>query len=200
MNNKHLACLVVGFLIIAMMQWTNVSHQKLKSAQDSEVMSRSAFDSAVIARVAEQRKMVILKNKTESKRNYLNEWSPYINQIKNAQVGEALINMKIKEAKIITLSQVFDSFDREDGSAIQSRLNAQLVLEDDYVKVFNWLAKFSLARSIKSSLGLFCIVSIKRFVSAIAPGAHFSTCDLILFSCSSNSEILVTRKSANPIS
>ena len=34
------------------------------------------------------------------------------------------------------------SFDREDGSAIQSRLNAQLVLEDDYVKVFNWLAKF----------------------------------------------------------
>ena len=142
MNNKHLACLVVGFLIIAMMQWTNVSHQKLKSAQDSEVMSRSAFDSAVIARVAEQRKMVILKNKTESKRNYLNEWSPYINQIKNAQVGEALINMKIKEAKIITLSQVFDSFDREDGSAIQSRLNAQLVLEDDYVKVFNWLAKF----------------------------------------------------------
>ena len=142
MNNKHLACLVVGFLIIAMMQWTNVSHQKLKSAQDLEVMSRSAFDSAVITRVAEQRKMVILKNKTESKRNYLNEWSPYINQIKNAQVGEALINMKIKEAKIITLSQVFDSFDREDGSAIQSRLNAQLVLEDDYVKVFNWLAKF----------------------------------------------------------
>ena len=57
-------------------------------------------------------------------------------------MGEALINMKIKEAKIITLSQVFDSFDREDGSAIQSRLNAQLVLEDDYVKVFNWLAKF----------------------------------------------------------
>ena len=106
MNNKHLACLVVGFLIIAMMQWTNVSHQKLKSAQDLEVMSRSAFDSAVITRVAEQRKMVILKNKTESKRNYLNEWSPYINQIKNAQVGEALINMKIKEAKIITLSQV----------------------------------------------------------------------------------------------
>ena len=142
MNNKHLACLVVGFLIIAMMQWTNVSHQKLKSAQDSEIMSRSAFDSAVISRVAEQRKMVILKNKSESKRNYLNEWSPYINQIKNAQVGEALINMKIKEAKIITLSQVFDSFDREDGSAIQSRLNAQLVLEDDYVKVFNWLAKF----------------------------------------------------------
>ena len=109
MNNKHLACLVVGFLIIAMMQWTNVSHQKLKSAQDLEVMSRSAFDSAVITRVAEQRKMVILKNKTESKRNYLNEWSPYINQIKNAQVGEALINMKIKEAKIITLSQVFST-------------------------------------------------------------------------------------------
>ena len=50
--------------------------------------------------------------------------------------------MKIKESKIITLSQVFDTFDREKESAITRGLNAQLVLEDDYVKVFNWLANF----------------------------------------------------------
>tara|TARA_B100001939_G_scaffold322406_1_gene312854 strand:+ start:2557 stop:3117 length:561 start_codon:yes stop_codon:yes gene_type:complete len=142
MNNKHLACLVVGLLVAAVLQWTNMSHQKLRDAQDLEALSRSSYDNAVIARVAEQRKMVILKNKTKNKRDYLSEWTPHINQIKNAQVGEALINMKIKESKIITLSQVFDTFDREKESAITRGLNAQLVLEDDYVKVFNWLANF----------------------------------------------------------
>ena len=95
MNNKHLACLVVGLLVAAVLQWTNMSHQKLRDAQDLEALSRSSYDNAVIARVAEQRKMVILKNKTKNKRDYLSEWTPHINQIKNAQVGEALINLSL---------------------------------------------------------------------------------------------------------
>lgn len=141
MNNKHISCAVVGGLIILMMQWTNVSYEKLKMANDSEVISRSSYDSAMIARTAEQRKMVILKRKTEVVRRYLSQWDPYINQIKNAQFGEAFINMKIKQAKIITISQTFDTVKRENGLAIPQMLNAQIVLEDDYVKVFNWLAK-----------------------------------------------------------
>ena len=141
MNNKHISCAVVGGLILLMMQWTNVSYEKLKAANDSEVISRSSYDSAVIARTTEQRKMVILKRKTEVVRKYLSQWDPYINQIKSAQFGEAFINMKIKQAKIITISQTFDTVKRENGLAIPHMLNAQIVLEDDYVKVFNWLAK-----------------------------------------------------------
>ncbi len=141
MNNKHISCAVVGGLIILMMQWTNVSYEKLKMANDSEVIARSSYDSAMIARTAEQRKMVILKRKTEVVRRYLSQWDPYINQIKSAQFGEAFINMKIKQAKIITISQTFDTVKRENGLAIPQMLNAQIVLEDDYVKVFNWLAK-----------------------------------------------------------
>ena len=64
MNNKHFGCLSLGLLIMLMWHWTNASYKKLRSAHDAEGMSRSAFDGAVFARSAEQRKMVILKKNT----------------------------------------------------------------------------------------------------------------------------------------
>ncbi|MEC7863140.1 MAG: hypothetical protein VYC70_11005, partial [Verrucomicrobiota bacterium] len=54
--------------------------------------------------------------------------------------GEALINFRIKQAGIITLSQVYETVDHVKGGTIPKTLNAKLVFEDDYVKTLNWLA------------------------------------------------------------
>ena len=89
MNNKHFGCLALGLFIMLMGHWTNASYKKLRLARDAEEMSRTAFDGAVFARSAEQRKMVILKNNTIDSREYLNQWEPYIRQVKNAQFGES---------------------------------------------------------------------------------------------------------------
>ena len=140
MNNKHFGCLALGLFILLMVHWTNASYKKLRSARDAEEMSRSAYDGAVFARSAEQRKMVILKRNTIVSREYLNQWEPYIRQAKNAQFGEALINLRIKQAGIITLSQVYEPVDHVKGGTIPETLNAKLVFEDDYVKALNWLA------------------------------------------------------------
>ena len=140
MNNKHFGCLALGLFILLMVHWTNASYKKLRSARDAEEMSRSAYDGAVFARSAEQRKMVILKRNTIVSREYLNQWEPYIRQAKNAQFGEALINLRIKQAGIITLSQVYEPVDHVKGVTIPETLNAKLVFEDDYVKALNWLA------------------------------------------------------------
>ena len=140
MTNKHFGCLALGLFILLMAHWTNASYKKLRSARDAEEMSRSAYDGAVFARSAEQRKMVILKRKTIDSREYLNQWEPYIRQAKNAQFGEALINLRIKQGGIITLSQVYETVDHVKGGTIPETLNAKLVFEDDYVKTLNWLA------------------------------------------------------------
>jgi len=140
MNNKHFGCMALGLFIILMGHWTNASYKKLRLARDAEEISRSAFDGAVFARSAEQRKMVILKNNTIGSRKYLNQWEPYVKQAKNAQYGEALINFRIKQAGIITLSQVYETVDHDKGGTIPKTLNAKLVFEDDYVKTLNWLA------------------------------------------------------------
>ncbi|HAA87254.1 MAG: hypothetical protein VX646_07440 [Verrucomicrobiota bacterium] len=140
MNNKHFGCLALGLFILLMAHWTNASYKKLRSARDAEEMSRSAYDGAVFARSAEQRKMVILKRNTIDSREYLNQWEPYIKQAKNAQFGEALINLRIKQGGIITLSQVYETVDHVKGGTIPETLNAKLVFEDDYVKTLNWLA------------------------------------------------------------
>ena len=140
MNNKHFGCLALGLFSLLMAHWTNASHKKLRSARGAEEMSRSAYDGAVFARSAEQRKMVILKRNTIDSREYLNQWEPYIRQAKNAQFGEALINLRIKQGGIITLSQVYKTVDHVKGGTIPETLNAKLVFEDDYVKTLNWLA------------------------------------------------------------
>lgn len=132
--------MALGLFIILMGHWTNASYKKLRLARDAEEISRSAFDGAVFARSAEQRKMVILKNNTIGSREYLNQWEPYVKQAKNAQYGEALINFRIKQAGIITLSQVYETVDHVKGGTIPKTLNAKLVFEDDYVKTLNWLA------------------------------------------------------------
>jgi len=132
--------MALGLFIILMGHWTNASYKKLRLARDAEEISRSAFDGAVFARSAEQRKMVILKNNTIGSRKYLNQWEPYVKQAKNAQYGEALINFRIKQAGIITLSQVYETVDHDKGGTIPKTLNAKLVFEDDYVKTLNWLA------------------------------------------------------------
>jgi len=132
--------MALGLFIILMGNWTNASYKKLRLARDAEEISRSAFDGAVFARSAEQRKMVILKNNTIGSRKYLNQWEPYVKQAKNAQYGEALINFRIKQAGIITLSQVYETVDHDKGGTIPKTLNAKLVFEDDYVKTLNWLA------------------------------------------------------------
>lgn len=140
MNNKHLACTVLGLLIGAMGYWTNASHNKLSVAREAEEMSRAAYDGAVFARSADQRKMIILKKNTEGVRDYLGQWEPHIKQAKNAQFGEALINLRIKQADVITLSQAFETVDYVKGGTIPKTLKARLVFEDDYIKTLNWLA------------------------------------------------------------
>lgn len=140
MNNKHLACTVLGMVIAAMAYGTMMFHNKLKVAKDDEAAAQGAYDSAVFARSAQQRSLVILEKNTKGSREYLSLWEPHLKQTRNAQFGEALINLRIKQGDIITLSQSFETVKFNKGGTIPTTLQARLVFEDDYVKTLNWLA------------------------------------------------------------
>ena len=73
-------------------------------------------------------------------REYLSLWEPHLKQTRNPQFGEALINLRIKQGDIITLSQGFETVNFNKGGTIPRTLQARLVFEDDYVKTLNWLA------------------------------------------------------------
>ena len=140
MNNKHMACTVLGMAIIGMAYATMGFHNKLKLAKDEEQAAKTAYDSAVFGCNAQQRSFIILREKTKAIREYLAQWEPHLKQTRNPQFGEALINLRIKQDDIITLSQGFETVEQDKGGTIEKTLQARLVFEDDYIKTLNWLA------------------------------------------------------------
>lgn len=140
MNSKHLACTVIGICIAAMAYGTMMFHNKLKIVKDDELTAQSAYDSAVFARSAQQRTLVILEKSTKGIRDYLAEWEPHLKQTRNPQFGEALINLRIKQGDLVTLSQGFETVSFNKGGTIPRTLQARLVFDDDYAKTLNWLA------------------------------------------------------------
>jgi len=140
MNNKHMACTVLGMAIIGMAYATMGFHNKLKLAKGDELLAKTAYDSAVFGCNAQQRSFIILREKTKAIREYLAQWEPHLKQTRNPQFGEALINLRIKQEDIITLSQGFETVEQDKGGTIEKTLQARLVFEDDYIKTLNWLA------------------------------------------------------------
>lgn len=140
MNNKHLAATFLGLLIAAMAYGTLTFRNKVKAATEERDNAQSSYDSAVFQRTSQQRSLVILENGTKGIREYLNLWWDELGKPRNAQFGEALINLRIKRGDIVSLSQNFESVDYEKGGTIPRTLQARLVFEDDYGKSINWLA------------------------------------------------------------
>ncbi len=140
MNNKHMACVTLGIAILGMAYATMSFHNKLKLAKDEELVAKTAYDSAVFGCSAQQRNFIILRENTKAVREYLSQWEPHLKQTRNPQFGEALINLRIKQDDIITLSQGFETVNLDKGGTIPRTLQARLVFEDDYIKTLNWLA------------------------------------------------------------
>ena len=140
MSNKHLACAFLGFVIAAMAYGTMMFHNKLKVAKEEESNTESAYNNEVFARNAQQQSLGILQKRTQGMRDYLKAWEPHLKQVRDSQFGEALINLRIKQGNMVTLSSQFESMTYDKGGTIPRRLQARLVFEDDFVKSLNWLA------------------------------------------------------------
>jgi hypothetical protein len=117
-------------------------HNKIKIASEEEKNTESAYTNEVFARNAQQQSLAVLEKRTKGSRDYLKEWEPHLKSVRDAQFGEALINLRIKQGNMVTLSSQFESMNFDKGGTIPRRLQGRLVFEDDFVKTLNWLADF----------------------------------------------------------
>ena len=141
MNNKHLACVVLGMMIAVMAYGTMTFHNRVKTAKEEESNTEGAYNNEVFARDAQQQSLAVLEKRTKGARDYLKLWEPHLKQVRDPQFGEALINLRIKQGNMVTLSSQFESMNYDKGGTIPRRLQGRLVFEDDYVKSLNWLAE-----------------------------------------------------------
>lgn len=138
MNNHKIACAIIGVLTLAMLWGVNQVRAKAQVAKDdrstAEVQTKGAEQQKMIAEASLQS----VDKKTADLRKVYTEWLPHFQSLKNTSDGEQKIAEAVREGDVFLLSQKFKPKKMKDGF-IGNMLEAELVVEDEYSKVINWL-------------------------------------------------------------
>jgi hypothetical protein len=140
MNNKHLACAFLGLIIAAMVYGTMMFNNKVSAASEAMDIAERSYLNEVSAHDTQQPALASVEKKTAGDREYLRHWEKPLKLVKDAQIGESLMNLHIKAGNMVTLNSLWETQDYKKGGTIPRRLQGRLTFEDDYLKSLNWLA------------------------------------------------------------
>ena len=80
---------------------------------------------------------------SEELRQFVNKWKPHFALVEDQQETEARINMKVREADMLTLSQRYEQVPHKIANrsiaSLPTLMRATLVFDDNYGKLLNWL-------------------------------------------------------------
>lgn len=140
MNKKHMACVIVLILIIALVQgtlWMNNRMVKMQSnAAKAEIDARNSETQLML----EQNQYTELQKNSKGLIDYLNLWQPYFEAVDSPQNAELRISLKIKEDNLISLSQRYSVVGQKNPS-LPKLMRADVTFEDNYARVMNWLGR-----------------------------------------------------------
>jgi len=141
MNDHKIACAILVLLIAAMSYGVNVLRGKSAVAKESAQASRLQAEASEAQTRAAGVKLKALDAKTAALRDVYADWLPHFSAFRDPQDGERRISELIRSGEIFLISQKFDTEQLDKESIISHALRADLVIEDDYTKVMNWLGK-----------------------------------------------------------
>jgi len=139
MNNKHLACIVLGLLLVLIFYGVSTINTNLLKVQGQYRAKQSEAQTLNVKLNTERQVVTELRKQSEGLRSYLNTWEPFFAPIRSAQSSELNLNARIKEANLVSLSQRFEVVEGNKDNAIQKQMRAHLKFEDDYARLMNWL-------------------------------------------------------------
>ncbi len=141
MSNHKLACLVIGLIVFLMGFGVNkVRGIAVKAKQDGET-ARTEAETAERQRKFAEIQLQSLSAKTSQLRDSYDQWLPHFESFRNTGDGEQRIAEVIREGDVFVLSQKFKASKIEGNGFISHSLRADLIVEDEYSKVMNWLGK-----------------------------------------------------------
>lgn len=139
MNHKHLSCGIIALLILVLVQltlWVQNHRTKVqKEAADAQMEEETAGSQLGI----ERSQLADLRRQSADLIEFLKIWQPYFTTVDTTQSAEINMQMKVKDANLVNLSQRFEPTPVKNNSSIPSSLRALLTFEDDYAKLLNWL-------------------------------------------------------------
>ncbi|MCB1096754.1 MAG: hypothetical protein KDN22_14340 [Verrucomicrobiae bacterium] len=143
MNNKHLACVLLG-VVIALLGYVTLTIQgKATDMQQQAETAKSNADAAGESRRTHQNKFTKRQNETASLRSFLNRWEPSFAAISNVDVGTKEIDNQVRLGQLTSLSgRVQEQSDNKlKGNYLASTIRGNFTFEDEYAKCINWLGR-----------------------------------------------------------
>jgi hypothetical protein len=145
MNQKHIACGVIALMILALIQSTLwVQNQRTKVQKEAEA-AQMEEETARAQLALERSHLSDLRRQSADLIEFLRIWQPYFTTITNPQSAEIAMQMRVKDANLVNLSQRFESAPVKNNTSIPSSLKALLTFEDDYSKLLNWFGNLEKA-------------------------------------------------------
>src|SRR5687767_13620009 len=100
MNNKHLACVLIGLMICAQIYIVILINGKAEGMKQEADTARAAAETAQHTVSVETIRLDTLKAKTAPLRKYLGIWDPYLRQSSNEERGQTMIDEMIRQGSV----------------------------------------------------------------------------------------------------
>jgi hypothetical protein len=158
MNNKHIACLVILFVCVLIVQGVSMVRKRAIAMQTTAEAARREAESASVDLNAQRAILDDIKRKSSDLLSYLDAWEPHLSRLSTPEASELNVNALLKQANLILLAQRFEvvpnkadiSVPNAASATIPQLVRAHLTIEDDFIKSINWLgeieSKLPLAR------------------------------------------------------
>ena len=141
MNNKHLALVIVGFLIICIVQGS-LSMQNTANKRRAEAeKQRAAVNNSLSQLSRNTLQFNEFKDGSSHLVEYLQKWQSHFNEIDSAQRAELNISLRIKEDNLVSLAQRYEMITLKGNPTVPRALRAYLTFEDNYARVLNWIGR-----------------------------------------------------------
>jgi hypothetical protein len=141
MSKKHLACVVIIMLIVILVQLTLSMNSRMVKMQGEANKAKTLAADTSLRLSIERAQFAELEKSSKSLIEYLNVWQPYFHTVNSAQSAELKISLRIKEDNLVSLSQRYETIPNPGNEYLPSIMRANLVFEDDYVRLLNWLGQ-----------------------------------------------------------
>lgn len=141
MNNKHLACVIIGLMVCAQIYTVITINGKAEAMKQEADTARAAAEAAQQTVTVGTIQLTALKAKTAPIRRYLGVWDPYLRQSSNEERGQTMIDEMIRTGSVQSLDRKYNAAINPNNGYIPKVVRADLLFEDDYHKSVEWLGE-----------------------------------------------------------
>ena len=141
MNGHKAAAFIILLFVLLMGFGVHKLRSKAVSAHKASEAAKSQANQAEQQRNIAEIKMKTADAKTAELRKVYTEWIPHFEGFKSSRAGEQKISDVVRESDVFLLSQRFNYQELDKGNFISHALIGDLILEDDYSKVLNWMGR-----------------------------------------------------------